>query len=153
MGDSTRFILRDTNVAFCVIGGPLDDTSPSPFFADLGDAFSAWAHMEYMLTCLVLHMNKASASPALYASNPQTQFSTLLKLLRKWITKHPGYAGITSDPKFFDYLLELAKFRNELGTSPPKKPRAKPSCSMRVCGLDLGKRPPERGQIWQAFGG
>ncbi len=110
------FVLRGTQIRFSPLGGPLDEAPASLFFADLGYALAAWARMEHMLTCLALHVNKVTASPALHQEDPNTKFSELVKLLRKWISKHHAYANVRSpsDPKFFESLLEMARFRNEL---------------------------------------
>ena len=84
-------------------------------YSDIGHAIAAQSRVEHLVTSLVLHINKASASEVLHDPDPSHQYKRLLKLLRKWPTKHPDYARFEflSDDKFYTGLLENADTRNK----------------------------------------
>jgi len=118
--DYPTFRLRGRNYTFTPLGGPLDQEPQHPLFHQLGYALACWSRMEHMLTTLVIHINKEAASKSLYDPDPQAKFSGMIRLLRKWISQHPGYSHISSpdeDAKFFEILLEESKLRNELAHS------------------------------------
>ena len=113
------FRLRDREYTFTPLGGPLDQEPQHTLFHELGYALACWARMEHMLTTLVIHINKEAASEALYDPDPQAKFSGMIRLLRKWISQHPGYSHLASpeDARFFEVLLEESNLRNELAHS------------------------------------
>jgi hypothetical protein len=117
--DHPTFLLKGGHYTFTPLGGPIDQEPRHHLFEELGHALASWTRMEHMLTTIALHINKEAASQALYDPDPQSKFSGMIRLLRKWISQHPDYKGISSpdDAKFFEVLLEEAKLRNELAHS------------------------------------
>jgi hypothetical protein len=108
---------RNTNYKFTPTGGPIDtpEESRNLFYA-LGLAVAAWARMEHTLTAMVMHVNKEAASTVLYEKDPPEAFRRKLKLLRKWLDKHPELETTRSeiDQEFFQSLFDLAEVRNAI---------------------------------------
>lgn len=110
------FRLKGTSHQYTPLGGPIDEENKPSVFAEIGHAIAAQSRVEHLVTSLVLHVNKPSASEVLHDPDPSHQYKRLLKLLRKWLTEHPTYKKFEflSDDKFYTGLLENADTRNNL---------------------------------------
>ena len=110
------FRLAGGTYAFSPIGGPIDQNPRPQLIDDIGFALMSWSRMEFMLTHIVIHINKEGASKTLYNPDPQSKFTGMVKLLRKWLSSHVALAHVTTlyDNSFFDHLIELASVRNEM---------------------------------------
>lgn len=108
--------LSGTNHTFTPFDGPLDKPPPSELLDDIGRAIMAFSRLEYIVTALAIHINKRSASAILHDDDPNAKLSSMLKLVRRWLTKHPEYAALAdaADPEFFDLLLKEVNLRNEI---------------------------------------
>lgn len=76
----------------------------------------AWSRLEYIVTALAIHINKKATSEIIYDPDPKTKLRDLLKLVRKWLVRHPEYAGLKSavDDQFLDLLYKDIDLRNNL---------------------------------------
>jgi len=116
---SPTFKLRGGKFTFTPLDGPIDQEPRSPLFDEIGHAILACARLEFLVTALVMHVNKEGASKALHDPDPWATHKALLKLLFKWLREHPEYATLAPmhDEKFYDALLADADLRNEFAHS------------------------------------
>lgn len=110
------FRLKGSAYPFTPLEGPIDRAPHAKLIAEIGHAMLAFSRLEYMVTTLVLQVNKQAASQTLHDPDPVAKFGALVKLLRRWLTKHPAYTHLTSadDDRFYEALLQDAVLRNEL---------------------------------------
>lgn len=113
------FRLAGSDHTFTPIGGPLDDPQRSQLLEDIGRAIMGWARFEYLVTTIAIHVNKQEANAALHDPDPSAKMSSLIKLVQKWITRHPPYAALAPafDNRLVNVLLEDIKNRNALAHS------------------------------------
>lgn len=116
--DPHILILADGDVAqeFQLTGGPLDrQTGDRAVLADIGRAVLAWARMEQHLNLLIMTINRAHNSPALYDKRHPQAFSEQTKLAGLWFAGHPALVEWKEDfANLIDLLGELAEDRHTL---------------------------------------
>jgi hypothetical protein len=114
--DMPSFKLKDTNYVVTPFGGPIDSDPKSELFAIYGYAVAACSRLEYIASMLALTLNNKAENPSLYTEDPDWRYPEMVRLIKKWLTRHPAYAHLDSpqNQTFFESLIMYAELRNAL---------------------------------------
>ena len=82
---------------FAASGGPADrPRDATRLLQAIGHAVVCFGRFEHLLDAILIHVNKDALSPEIYEEHPRTAFVRKVKLLKKWLNRHPPFQDIAA---------------------------------------------------------